>query len=415
MAIIIPSRNIYEINNPKIRDNLIDNVSVEQTVVVPDNEYEVSVANQKIEFSNDEKVSKETKNEYLDRQQRTDAGGGYGSSTTIVYAFVSYSNQKTFSTQVKIPIVKDNKWISSIKTGTYTNETEEKENNIKTSLFGIIESGNATATISPTSSVDTDKIENLVLTIDETSSVKYFSLPLKIEETYTISLLTAKATQSLKDIGNISTVNYSIRTIDNQDYYVFDLIIFCDCRTIKLKGATGAHSSEPMPDANMVGEYENFIAKQVEITFYGNTIGIDLTNGSVTYGSGNKPHALRGNELLQDSGKVRYQDNTIVPIAEHLARNVLLEYKNGKETATLLCDINDYYNESGEKVIDANGDEMVFRLHDQVIPMVFGANGKDQPMSKYQDNSAKVFEVVGSKIFYDGAVWQELTLQEFSK
>jgi hypothetical protein len=55
---------------------------------------------------------------------------------------------------------------------------------------------------------------------------------------------------------------------------------------------------------------------------------------------------------------------------------------------------------------------MSFRLHDDVIPYVFGANGQDKPMSKYQDGSPKVFEVVGSNIIYDGAVWQELTLIE---
>ena len=42
----------------------------------------------------------------------------------------------------------------------------------------------------------------------------------------------------------------------------------------------------------------------------------------------------------------------------------------------------------------------------------YGADGKDRPMSLYKDGSAKVFQVLGSKIFYDGAVWQELSLQE---
>ena len=55
---------------------------------------------------------------------------------------------------------------------------------------------------------------------------------------------------------------------------------------------------------------------------------------------------------------------------------------------------------------------MSFRLHDEVIPMIYGANGEDVPMSRKQDGSPKVFEVVGSNIIYDGAVWQELTLQE---
>ena len=56
--------------------------------------------------------------------------------------------------------------------------------------------------------------------------------------------------------------------------------------------------------------------------------------------------------------------------------------------------------------------KMKFDLHDEVIPYVKGANGQDQPMSKHQDGTAKVFEVIGSNIIYDGAMWQELTLLE---
>ena len=65
--------------------------------------------------------------------------------------------------------------------------------------------------------------------------------------------------------------------------------------------------------------------------------------------------------------------------------------------------------------IDNSTSEMAFKMYDQVIPMVYGADGKDRPMSLYQDGSPKVFQVLGSKIYYDGAVWQELSLQEVDK
>lgn len=55
---------------------------------------------------------------------------------------------------------------------------------------------------------------------------------------------------------------------------------------------------------------------------------------------------------------------------------------------------------------------MTFDIKNEVIPMVFGADGRDRPMSRYNDGSPKVFNVVGRKMIYDGAVWQELTLQE---
>ena len=88
-------------------------------------------------------------------------------------------------------------------------------------------------------------------------------------------------------------------------------------------------------------------------------------------------------------------------------------YKHGKETATIRCSISDYYD-NGEKsiAIDNSTGKMSFDIGDQVIPMVYGADGKDRPMSTYKDGSSKVFEVLGVKKFYDGAVWQELSLQE---
>ena len=32
-VIVIPSKNIYSIDNPKVRDNLVDNVSVQQNII----------------------------------------------------------------------------------------------------------------------------------------------------------------------------------------------------------------------------------------------------------------------------------------------------------------------------------------------------------------------------------------------
>jgi hypothetical protein len=74
-----------------------------------------------------------------------------------------------------------------------------------------------------------------------------------------------------------------------------------------------------------------------------------------------------------------------------------------------------FYGNKGSGVF-SKGEEIVtpmsFRIQDKVIPMVYGADGKDQPMSKIGVSEPKVFEVVGSKIFYDGAVWQTITIQE---
>lgn len=88
-------------------------------------------------------------------------------------------------------------------------------------------------------------------------------------------------------------------------------------------------------------------------------------------------------------------------ISVFLSKCIKTKYENGKENATILCSI-----------FDIEEGKMAFSIGDQVIPMVFGADGRDRPMSRYNDGSPKVFNVVGRKMIYDGAVWQELTLQE---
>jgi hypothetical protein len=144
------------------------------------------------------------------------------------------------------------------------------------------------------------------------------------------------------------------------------------------------------------GTYTEYNTEQLEITIYGNTIGIDLTDGTVDYGSGNKPHTLSGNELMQDSAVIGAKK-----VTEWLANGVLNQYKQGKETAVLLCSIDDDLN--------------FFELGAIVEPYVLGANGKDVPMSRYPNSEPKQFVVVGTRIFYDGAVWQEITIQEYVK
>lgn len=54
----------------------------------------------------------------------------------------------------------------------------------------------------------------------------------------------------------------------------------------------------------------------------------------------------------------------------------------------------------------------LFEVGDEVIPYIYTAYRKDVPLSVDKAGNAKVFTVVGEKAYYDGAVWQQLTLQE---
>ena len=92
----------------------------------------------------------------------------------------------------------------------------------------------------------------------------------------------------------------------------------------------------------------------------------------------------------------------------------LTNYNAGKETATILCGIGEYYDENGNLVISTKTpDKMMFEHYDKVVPMVRNGIGADVPMSLNSSGVAKVFDVVGVREIYDGAILQELTLREY--
>ena len=128
-----------------------------------------------------------------------------------------------------------------------------------------------------------------------------------------------------------------------------------------------------------------------------------------TYGDGNQNFGTHSNEFFQSyvenvDGE-KYPFGTFfeskdgnVSASENLCKKIIENYKGGKETAVIRCSIPE--------------DLSVLNIGNEVIPMVYGADGVDRPMSRYKDGTPKVFVVVGTKFIYDGAVWQELTLQE---
>jgi hypothetical protein len=412
MAIKIPSKNIYEMNNPKIRDNLIDNVSVEQTVVTPNNEYEVSVYNESVALDNLVKEENSIKEDFNYEIENDDVSVWYNYGYAYLDNIAKYKEGT-----ITIPKLNGTDYISKI----FTEKDEQGNSKIGVSLRGNIITQNTTRTVnwdrktSPFYSVGS--IEYTNKKIEKGKVFEFPQMPIKI----TSPIMSGQYTgASVSGVSNNTNYTVSVWDDDNNYYISYKILVYLLIN--QLSGGIIEQADVVFTGSfEASGTYTEYNPEQLEITIYGNTIGIDLTDGSITYikdqngniiqGSGNKPHSLSGNELLQDSGKVNG-----VAISEHLANNVLTQYTKGKETATLLCDINDYYDyESGEKVIDITGDKMTFALHDEVVPMIYGADHQDKPMSKYQDGTPKVFEVVGSNIIYDGAIWQELTLLEKSQ
>ena len=115
-------------------------------------------------------------------------------------------------------------------------------------------------------------------------------------------------------------------------------------------------------------------------------------------------YSTDSNGLMQATYKSSFENNL---------KRVLNNYQNGKEIATVLCSVSEYHDEKGNLVIDPKTkDKMLFSLYDKVIPNRMNARGLDEPIARDSDGASKIFTVLGSNVYYDGAVWQELTLQE---
>lgn len=436
MAILIPSKNIYDKQNPKVRDNVIERIEVGAVEVVPDNEYETPVYNQQYTDSG----VWGNKNIDLQGNIYNLTGGTYSASACYVSLTPSYSN----NIEIYIPIVSNNKYIDTLLLGIDKNGNE----NIKLRVVGDIIKRNATAKMDYSGGTSNMKISDIsysdeeIISSNTTINISALKENYDLEYTFDFNATSshiiaevdinqkelsinathswdATATASLK-IGSLSNI-YSIEkspitTINGVEYYKLELKVLCGVEYDILAGngfyyRDETHGSEIW---TMKGINYKYMPKQIEITVYGNTIGIDLVDKTVYINgeTAKKVHSVDGNELMQTSNYYQSTDTNSITRA---FSDTLTDYAKGKETATIRCSISDYYDyNSGDKVISADNSigKMSFKMYDQVIPMVYGADGKDRPMSLYQDGTPKVFQVLGSKIYYDGAVWQELSLQE---
>ena len=389
MAIIIPSKNIYEKNHNKIRDNVIDNIEIDGTEVVPDNHYEEVVYSTSFPNTDNRKsvIYDKIVNVYPDATQTyIDWSGSFYTATFYYYDI-----------EITIPKEKGNSYIEKIFNGEKQDDKEYPTVGVSYIGYKITKEASGTITNKHGSGSSTASITS----IGSPTQTDLGQLSFPISGT-TINNLPAPS-----NIKNETSFDITA----HENHFTVKCHILSRIVHIYTSGAvrSGIYDSPNIPITGKIEEYET---QSVQLTFYGNTIGIDLVDKTVKIGSGNHPFSIGGsNELLQTSNYLNTVDCKAI---DKDYKKTLTEYSNGKETATLLCSISDYYDDSGNKVIavDNSTNRMCFRMYDIVEPYVFGANGQDKPLSKNKDGSPKQFQVLGVKPIYDGAVWQELTLQE---
>ncbi len=518
MAIIIPSSHIYEIDNPKIRNNAIDNIEVNAKKIEPAKKYRQSVYTDSfLVDSNLLDPIGEFWQSIKSLWKYTDVSGDTLTSvkTGVVYADMRYASKYEIS--VKIPINQNNSHLENLILGKDKNGNP----NINVSYIGDIIKQPIMATWSAVISSGTSSGNyGMKLTVPEipefinngnleTESDTAYSIPENINVSVsaeygaynpkggtTQDILSVETILEIPDKSNLLTIQPITKTINGIDYYILDLVLIPYCEVYEVSQISNRGINQTIGqsfDINVYGYKTTYYPKQIDITILGNTVSLDIKDDMITIGSGSKKtFSIENNELIQKESY--YIDNGNNAITEQF-NNTLANYKNGKETATILCDIGNYYDENNIMQISTDGiesetqdiqvsikeetglfrnflsfimnkqqnrvvliyytydgndgtretdvlsidrgdlrtlgrflvnwqeknvqvesikikTEMNFQLHDEVIPMVYGYDGLDTPMSVHKDGTAKKFKVLGSRIFYDGAVWQELSLQE---
>lgn len=415
MAIVIPSAKTYERKNPKVRDNVVERIEVSSNLINFVNEENVLVYSKKLNIKEIENITIEPRVgnfEWFDYN-----------AMDIYFAYVGFLDCKKIDINISIPRVSNNKFITDIQY--YLNENQEPE--IKQTIQGYKKVGNVTAKYFYSDNGQSiTAMETKELTYIETSSKQQpYNIPKTEEFTYIYDKLpntdlTITSTINFGENGTIGTVRPTI----TENTISFSFSCYVGFKIVKYGDdfyRTGASSEK-----ETTGIYEEYEPTQVEFSFYGNTIGVDLTDQTVYINgqTAKKVYSVDGNELMQTDNYILDENGDITDNAiEVMYGETQKSYGNGKETVTLRCSISDYYEADKDgfptdnKVIsiDNSMGKMTFEMYDQVIPMVYGANGKDRPISYYKDGTPKVFEVLGTKIPNNGAIFQEIYAQELDK
>lgn len=422
LAIIIPSKNIYDKQFLKKNDNIIDNVQATITKVVETKEPEAVV------YTSTETPQNET-------VRLISASVGKGISVDIDsddtsgeikhkawgnFAWCGFENGKAVELSIQIPKHQYNSYVRK--------PISSPETPIKCSLFGKIAKGKFESSFAVSEKYEfPNNFFSYNYTIEKRYDVTppdlstaqiendvYFSLPDNISFESKSQEKTGTVTVSKK--RPIFSTLASTKFVEDDNYFSCNITVDTSVtiRTAELQDTydewsedTTKHSPDIGGAFTMVGDYTTYITESFEITVYGIKIGIDLQTLDYTYKNGNSPFRLPENEILQSENTIGGEKH-----ADYMSKKIIEKYKDGKSTLELLCGINDYYDDSGAKVIDVNSAETkkTFEHNDIVIPMVRSPQGTDKPINGSYFNSS--FRVVNTEFVYDGAVYQKLLLEE---
>lgn len=434
MPIIIPSKNIYHKKNNIVIDNALSKIEVEATKL--SKKFTDGLC-----YANDEIKPLQGESFFADRVQENYelSSYRYEAHTSFCFAYVGYYDTLKWELVIYVPKSQIDKEVVRLNEIYFYENDGFSKDSLTCTIFGEEKKGLATGTLqikansvtNTTNSYDVVSLTHKLGGGYSTSEVEIMHYLPQIEQHWNnIGFgdlwgdLTANA--KIKYKYDVDFMQQS-KIEDNGDNFKVTLKIVTGAYSLKLHGAGYKQATLESGDAspNLEGEhtvegsYIQYVPNRLSLSLYGKIMDYRIDTENMVIRNLNSEEvgviSISKNEFIQPNNIYKEVDGTEKPAVKYLFENLLADYKNGKETATIRCSISDYYDyDTKEKVISIEGGglPMKFNLYDEVIPMVYGYDGKDRPMSLYKDGTPKRFQVLGTKIYYDGAVWQELSLQE---
>lgn len=349
MAIIIPSKNIYE-QKHKLPKTYIDKVEYKNTNLKSGVVYDDIIwAEEHTQFENSTKES---------------VDGSYYSSTSnnSFYAVYAYTKSYVLKTEIEIPIIQDN-GLSEIL---FLDQSKIKYSIIYDRTVSDLSSK---AVIS----VDTQNTSKWTTTYDKTAEVyspveggytpnqtseKAFSL--KNTASFGVPEVAGNTDGKIEakaDIDIQEQITVAVVETDNSKKYKISVILPVGYEKKTLGGhlTTPAYTNVNIPLGNygvgLTHTYEHIFPKQVKFSFYGNKDENNKIEIPLTYGQGGNVFATETNELLQSESKTFSRHEKIKGYADFVrktngtdgAGKRIIEYKYyvGKEenTTLLFCNV----------------------------------------------------------------------------
>lgn len=287
-VIKILSKDIYEIDNQKFIDNQIDKIEVQVKNPVPDNHYNQTVYN---EYTDSTLYTNGNPQEDVDGYGDNSSGGGF---------VVAYVKVTPFYIEKQFAIPKKLSNTSKI------NKIELSP--IRYSTVCIEKNGVATATLNYTykglQQTDGFSFYNILTDYPTTNQDKQIVLlPQEYEKTASGKLfegiaspvVTRKAELTLTDQTNLELIN------EDEQYYYLSGLFLCGEEIVEIGHFEDYPSGQGGTSKviSVSGTSTLYKPIQISITIYGNTIGIDLQDQTITIGNGNNVYSFTGNELIQ--------------------------------------------------------------------------------------------------------------------